>query len=113
MKYLSPSDRIYAKRLIDAILKRGYLISIFEGEEYIEFSKPFKTNPKFSNDAETIYPELGCTGEDWIHIVANEDGVPVRKGTFYLIYHNGDGMEVICDYSANALCDEIYNEIDD
>ena len=111
MEYLSTTDKKYTKRLIEAILKRGYHIAINNGEGL----EIFANDKKFTKDTKDIHSMVGATGEDWIKIIhkPNADTKAKCVGTFYLIYHNGTGMEVICDYTSNDICNEIYVEIDD
>lgn len=86
------------KRLIEIILKRGYGIGVFDGEEH---------TIKNSKNPEKIFEALDTTGED--ELVIRKDGK--WAGSFVLIYCNAeDGSEVISDYVDNEVCNEIYQE---
>lgn len=116
MKYLSKSDQVFTKRLIAAILKRGFMIAIHNGECYEEFEKHVDGRPKLSTHKASIHKAVGATGQDSIKVIElDENNNAQRKGHFFLIYNNGfdmeEGVGVIADYSANELCDEIYNSL--
>ncbi|MCW5679587.1 hypothetical protein [Rhizobium sp.] len=84
--------------LVTACLKRGFVISVSDGEDW-----PVKRS---ENKAE-ILAALFSTDEDVI-VIRTEDGV--KAGWFQLIYGN-DGHDVVSDYSSNDTCDAIWNEV--
>lgn len=84
--------------LVDACLKRGFVISVCDGEDW-----PVKR----SNDKGEIMAALFSTDEDAI-VIRKADGD--KLGWFQLIYGNC-GYDVISDYSANDICDAIWNEV--
>ena len=110
MRFISESDKKYVKRLVMNILARGFYIGINDGER-VEFSD----GRKVTEIRREIFENIGETGEDNIIIfkkVKDGDGYKYKRyGSFFLIYNNGDGEEVICDYVDNKLCHEIYNEV--
>ena len=94
-QYVPEHERPVITALLKALLDAGKTVTINDGEEDIV------TSDKLTE----LRPELGGTGEDYI----TGEGF-----TFYLIYNNGsegDPMIVICDYSANEFCDNIWNEL--
>ena len=97
-EYVPTNERPVITALIQAILDLGYSISVSDGEETVIENS--------TNHAE-IRSELGGTGEDLINF---------DSGYFYLIYNNGsedDPMVVIADYSANDICDTIWNKLNE
>ena len=94
-KYLPENERPVVTALLTALIAAGKTITIYDGEEDLV------TSDKLTE----LRPELAGTGEDYITF----DG-----GFFWLIYNNGsegDPMIVIADYSANDLCDDIWNKL--
>ena len=89
--------------LVKAILKRGYQISIYlEDEPMIEHS----------SDLAEVIKNLAAGDLDSL-VIETDGGNSV--GWFSLIYNNGsehEPMIVISDHSDNALCDEIYAEVE-
>lgn len=84
--------------LVSACLKRGYEISVSDGEDW-----PVKR----SNDKPAILAALFSTDEDVI-VIRAKDGS--KAGWFRLIYGN-DGYDVISDYSVTDPCEAIWNEV--
>lgn len=84
--------------LIDALLAKGALISVNNGEEW---------NVKTSTDKATIIGGLFETDMDTL-LARDADGN--KLGWWSLIYGN-DGYDVISDYSANDFAESIWNEI--
>ena len=97
--YCNSDDRKAVMALIDTILTLGYSITINDTEDDV-ITK--------STDELAIRKEMAGAGEDEV-LVHDDDGKIV--GWFFLIYDNGsegDPMVVICDYSSNEICDEIW-----
>lgn len=88
------------RRLIEAILKRGYTITVHDGEDIAL---------RRCTDPERIMENLDLTDDIDTLILRKGDK---RYGWFELIYCNAeDGSEVISNYSANDVCDEIWREL--
>lgn len=81
---MNMEERFVVKQIVGRALDKGYLLSVFDGEEY-----PIM----HSDDAEAVMTELGHCNEDWLQ-VANADRK--RIGSIYLVYGN-DADEVVAD----------------
>jgi hypothetical protein len=81
---MDTEERFVVKQIVGRALDKGYLLSVFDGEEY-----PIR----YSNDPEAVMAELGHCDEDWL-LVANADAK--RIGTIFLVYGN-DADEVVAD----------------
>lgn len=87
------------RRLIEAILKRGCRVNVFDGEE---------TTVRQSNDAEEIFSALDTTEGDVLTMYSEGK----RLGWFELIYCNAeDGSEVIHNHGMSDMCLGIYKEL--
>jgi hypothetical protein len=84
--------------LVTACLKRGFAISVSDGEDW-----PVKR----STDKAAILAALFSTDEDVIVIRARDGS---KAGWFQLIYGN-DGFDVVSDYSVTDACEAIWNEV--
>lgn len=98
-KYASAAEAATARKLVDVILARGYAISVSDGAEW---------TVKRSTDKDVIIEALATTGEDCI-VMRNADGE--KLGSFWLVYQDGEGDELIADCSANAETDSVYREV--
>ena len=78
------SERFVVKQIVGRALDKGYLLSVFDGEEYPVLH---------SDDPEAVMAELGHCDEEWLQ-VANADRK--RIGSIYLVYGN-DADEVVAD----------------
>ena len=99
-RYVPQHERPVLGQLIKLAIKQGE-VSIYDGEEYAI---------RRSTEYAAIKCQLGHSGEDVLEIHNGEDYL----GMFYLIYNNGshdDPMIVICDYTDNAICNDIYNAL--
>lgn len=85
------------KKLIQATLDRGLTISVYDEEEYVLLN---------SKNPDRI---LGSTGHSDLTSFRLKNDIKHHVGTFVLIHGNDE--DVISDYSDNALCDEIFNEV--
>lgn len=92
------AERRMCTALVDTCLKRGYVISVSDGEEW-----PVKR----STGKAVIMAALFSTDEDVI-VIRNAEGD--KLGWFQLIYGN-DGYDVVSDYSDNDICNAIENEV--
>ncbi len=94
-------NELATKKLIEAILKRGYKITV-QNEEEVVLRK--------STDSEKIFSRLDTTSEDYLVVWDAKQKKYV--GTFVLIYCNAeDGSEVISDFTFNPICEEIWREL--
>lgn len=91
-------ERRMCTALVDACLKRAYVISVSDGEDW-----PVKR----STDKAAIMAALFSTDEDVI-VIRNAAGD--KLGWFQLIYGN-DGWDVVSDSSENEVCNAIWNEV--
>jgi len=105
-KYVPKWERPVITALCKALLDRGYLLAIHNGEEY---------ESKRTNKWHSLRPHFGSTGEDSLVVWKVENGEKVRQGYWYLIYNNGSEEEptvVISDYAwANDETEEIFDTI--
>ena len=97
--YTSEGEAKYARKLIRAILAKGHKVSISDSEEW---------TVKGSTDFDEITRAMASTGMDTVRV---RDADKAKLGDFMLIYQNGEGDEVIADYSANDFCEAIWNEV--
>jgi hypothetical protein len=81
---MNTEERFVVKQIVGRALDKGYLLSVFDGEEY-----PIM----HSDDPEAVMVELGHCDEEWLQ-VANADRK--RIGSIYLVYGN-DADEVVAD----------------
>ena len=103
LEYCNHADRVVIKLLVNAILHKGYSITVFDGEEHALTG---------CCDKAKIFEALTSTGEDHI-ILEAKDGL--REGWFHLIYDNGSEDEplvVISDHTDNAICNLIYASVE-
>lgn len=84
--------------LVNACLARGYAISVSDGEDWPVIR---------STDKIAVLAALFSTDEDQIVI---HDTAGVKAGWFLLIYGN-DGYDVVSDFTANPVCDGIWEEV--
>ena len=84
------TERRIASDLIERILARGYVVSVFDGEAWCLTC---------SDDAAHIFAALASTGSDHLR-VRTKDGAPI--GTIVLIWGNGEDL-----ISDTSLGDEI------
>lgn len=82
--YASPVERKIATALVDEILRRGYTISVFDGEE---------TTLSKSNDREAIFDFLATTDMDTLRLYRGG----MHEGSILLIWGNGE--DLISDHS--------------
>lgn len=92
------AERRMARALVDAILDRGFTVTVSDGEDRVV---------KKSIDRAEIMGALSSTDEDYVYVT---DGNGRDRAWFRLIYGNS-GWDVVSDYSANELGDAIWNEV--
>lgn len=94
-------EQFYVRKLVRNILERGYTISVNDGEDWTVVDSPDETR---------IMGALGTTDED---IIKMRDPLDYKAlGIFYLVYGNDpEGEEVISDFTANGLCENIWREV--
>lgn len=93
-QYLKPHDAKAATGLVDAALNAGYLVTVYDGEEYA-ITK--------STDRAAILKEIGATDADKLifHSAAGD-----RLGMVLLVYGNEPGV-TICDHTDNPIIDAL------
>lgn len=96
-KFVPEHDKKAASALIKECLKRGYTVSVYDGEEWVlsKVKKYFE-----------IMNVLGTTGSDTLLVRDGE----ITIGRFWLIWGNDKG-ETIADHSANDECESIDNVV--
>lgn len=94
-RYCSTCQRIategkIARRTIRAIIKAGYCVSVFDGEEI---------TLKRSTAGRAILNAMFTTDEDYLFVYPREPKAP-RLGWVFFVYGN-DGWDVVSDYTTN------------
>jgi hypothetical protein len=82
-------EKRIARKLVSAIIAGGFVISVFDGEDY-----PVK---KSANVKDVM---AGMFGVDEEHILIRRPLDGGLIGSVFLVYGN-DGFDVICDYSVS------------
>lgn len=102
MEYLTDGERKAARKLVRAARAAGYLVSVWEGEDWA-----IRRSDKESD----ILQALGSTGQDrldFIQPAASDTGKVTRAGWALLIYGNDpDGSELVADCSDNEITSQI------
>ena len=100
MNNTSRGERHIARNLVSAILKRGGVISVNDGEEWTVRRSP---------ESRKILEALATTGEDtlrWYDEAGN------RVASFLLVWGNDDdGSELIADHTDNDEAEDVYSEV--
>ncbi len=91
-------EKRMASGLVKACLARGFAITIDNGED-----KPVVKGTGYRE----IMDNLWQTDEESILIYDTEG---VCRGWFFLVYGN-DGWDLVADFTANKVCDAIWNEV--
>lgn len=95
-QYATPSERGVTNRLVGAALKRGCLISVHDGEEWVV---------RQSFTRHDILSALCTTGHDVLRL-SHPDGAAI--GNIWLIWGNEpDGSELIADYTDNQIISDL------
>lgn len=95
---MQPHDKKMAAALVDALLAKGCLVSVYDGEDW---------SCKHSNDRAVILDAMGNTDQD--EMVVRYAGI--KLGWFLLMYGNAPG-ETINDYTANDFCQSIVDHVE-
>jgi hypothetical protein len=92
-------ERRIIAQLIDTALAAGYLVSVFDGEEWAI---------RFCSNKDAIMKEMFATDEESLSFYSAEKVEGKRRcmGVVYLVYGN-DGYDVICDHSDNPVTNEL------
>lgn len=100
-RFATTGERRVARKLVKALLDRGYVVSVNDGYEW---------TVKQTGHLKTVLDALCTTGEDRLSFrVAGSD---VSGGTFLLIWGNEEsGEELIADHSDNETTAAIYREV--
>jgi hypothetical protein len=91
-------EKRMASGLVRACLDRGFRITIDNGED-----RPVVLSRSYM----AVMAELWQTDEE--HVLIYDDAGK-RQGCFFLVYGNS-GPELIADYTDNAVCNGIWNEV--
>ncbi len=98
-RFATKGEVTVVKRLVRIILERGYMVSIYDGEDW---------TVNLSTNRNEILSALATTGDDTIRLY--KDGE--RAGSIWLVYGNAaDGSELIADHSDNEACHSICWEL--
>jgi hypothetical protein len=84
------------KLTVDTLLRAGFVLSVFDGEEETAITK----------DKKTLIDALMETDDDYIFVY--QDGEKARFGWVRFVYGN-DGWDVISDYTTNL--DEVLSGV--
>jgi hypothetical protein len=105
-KYATEGERNVISRFLDLVLAKGWYVSMDDGEE---------VTVRRSQDKSAIMAAMATTEEDYLRVYSNPEDKKTaddRIGWFRIIYGNAeDGSELIADYSANDLCEDIWKEL--
>lgn len=104
MEHATKGERRVARKLVRAILERGGVISVNDGEEW---------TVKQSGHEPTILAALCTTGQDTLRWREHRpDGKHLPVAAFLLIWGNAeDGSELIADHADNDAAEEVYREV--
>ena len=98
-QHIARHDKQAAEALVAEILKRGYSVSVHDGDEGWAIAK--------STDAAAILAEMGEMDSDYLRV---RDASGKLVGAFSLIYGNDSG-ETIADHSDNSECESIFKAV--
>lgn len=85
---LQKIEREIVAAAADGLLAKGFLISVFDGEEVVLVKSASK---------DAVIGAMFSTDEDYFYVYAG-DG---QKAGFVRFVYGNDGWDVICDYSSN------------
>lgn len=91
-------ERAIIRALTSAMIKRGYDVTVDNGED-----RPVKRSVKVTE----VMREIAATDEEYL--IFAKDGI-ARAERAYLVYGN-DGYDVVCDYTCDGDLEEVMNEI--
>lgn len=99
---MTEAEKRAASLLVQICLQKGYLISVYDGGEWVVMS---------SSNLEEIVDALGTTSENTVAIRAKDPGSMARNhlGWFALIFGNAPD-ELVSDHLASDACEEIWQE---
>ena len=104
---MTNGEKRIARKLLSAIFNRGLDVDIHDDPTICNATLAVE-RAKALGETATLRA-MNSTGDD---VVVVRDGYGVLMGWFRLIYGNDeDGAELIQDYSGNALCEGIFNEV--
>jgi hypothetical protein len=89
------TERRIVSRIVKDAIKAGYSMSVYDGEEWVL---------KSCNEYQKTMRALFSTDEDTILFKTNDNRT---VGRVYLVYGNDDGFDVICDYTANEVTENL------
>ena len=97
LEFANKGDAKAARKLINMVLAKGWLVSVNDGEEWVL---------KASKDKAAILAALTSTGEDYL-IFRDSEGNKI--GFMYLVWGNAP-YELVSDCSANESIDLLWKE---
>jgi len=104
---MTNGEKRIARKLLSAIFNRGLDVDIHDDPTICNATLAVE-RAKAPGETATLRV-MNSTGDD---VVVVRDSYGVLMGWFRLIYGNDeDGAELIQDYSGNALCEGIFEEV--
>jgi hypothetical protein len=104
---MTNGERRIARKLLIAIFDRGFCVDIHDDPTICNAT--LAVDRAKAKQMTATLRKMNSTGDD---VVVVRDDYGVLMGWFRLIYGNDeDGAELIQDYSGNALCEGIFNEV--
>jgi len=97
-RFARPEEQQIAKKLVRAILSRGYSISVYDSAEF---------NCGDVTDFDEVLSNLATSGDDRVYF--RNDKTRGYTGWFWLIWGNGE--DVLTDYVDNVVCNQIVEEL--
>ncbi|RWN60173.1 hypothetical protein [Mesorhizobium sp.] len=97
--YMRPAEQKIVGALIKKALGLGYLVSVYDGEEW-----PVKKSDDFAK----ITAEIAATDSTEFVFRKAEDGSKIG----WLMLVHGNDEDVICDYTDNQLMNELVEGVD-
>ena len=102
--YTSPLEQRIAKHLVDEILKRGYMVRVWDGEGW--------AHKEYTSERRVILDAMASTGIDSLRLSQTDPVWGKRRiGGITLIY--GNDRDLISDWTDRPEIDEIANAVND
>jgi len=95
--YASPIERRLARSLINNLIRRGLIVTVWEGEDYAI---------RNSRSASAILAAMSSTDMDYVSATNAEQDLAV---SFMLVYGNDE--DLIADTSTGPLAEEIFKQV--
>lgn len=94
---MTPSEKHIIETIIKDALARGYVLSVYDGEE---------TTVTRSSNAELVFNNLATTDEDWLSVYKADGAKWVSIGTIFFVYGNEPGV-VVADHTDNEMMNKL------